>query len=66
MTPEQSSQVAIWERKAAEGTLTREDCAAYVLLLRDKRMGSAYSAAKKPKKATPSELNEDDLLKDFE
>lgn len=65
MTPEQSAQVTIWEHKAAEGTLTREDCAAYILLLRDKRMGAAYSAASKRKKIA-AEMSDDDLLKDFE
>lgn len=44
--PEVLNRVAEWQRKAADGSITLEECREAVKLLRANRMASAEAAAK--------------------
>lgn len=43
-TPENQAKIALWRQRAADGSLTPEDCKEFVLLCRQGRMTAAASA----------------------
>jgi hypothetical protein len=64
MNPELIAKIAQWRAKAAEGTLTREEMAQAIVLLREDRTSSisASSSAASRKKAIAVMPSADDLL----
>jgi len=66
-SPELQMKIAGWRQKAAEGTLSLEDCKEYVTLMREGRMSSSVSsAATKRKKAIKEIPDAKDILSGLE
>ena len=64
-SPENMTKIAAWRQKAAEGTLTIEDCKEYVIVLRGGRRSAAEASeasrrtkARKVVKSAEEMLNE--------
>lgn len=64
-SPEIITKIAIWRQKAADGTLTIEDCKEYVIVLRGGRRSAAEASeasrktkARKVVKSAEEMLNE--------
>ena len=62
--PEIQAKIAIWRRRAIEGTLTPEEMREAIDLLRQGR--AAASAAVKSRAAKKATVNGDDLLDELE
>lgn len=66
LSPEVASRLAVWRAKAKGNTLTREEMAEAIVLLRgDRKSAMVASTASKAKKAKVALPEGDDLLKDL-
>lgn len=69
-SPEVQSKIALWRQRAIDGTLTKEEMAEAVVLLRQDRRGAAVASEKavsaRKKAAAPRVVpSADDLLNDL-
>ena len=65
-SPEENALINSYRAKAAAGTLTKEDLTHATKLLRQARMSSVQSAAKKRSAAAKQTKSADDLLTELE
>jgi hypothetical protein len=64
MNLELNAQVQTWRRKAADGTLTKEEMRLAIAALRQGRVSASVASAKSKKAKAP--INADDLLKELD
>lgn len=65
MNPDLQNQIAIWRRKAADGSLTEDEMRQAVIALRAGRVGAATAAARSKAKAKAAIPTAESLLKEL-
>lgn len=67
MSPEVASKIAGWRQKALDNTLTREEMAEAIRVMRQDRVGAAVASAKSRTAKAKAEIpTADDLLSELD
>ncbi|MGI0133700.1 MAG: hypothetical protein ACREBW_01920 [Candidatus Micrarchaeaceae archaeon] len=65
-SPEVQSKIAVWRRKALDGTITLDEMKQAILIMREARNSAAQQTRAKPASNRRSTKSADDLLSEFE
>ncbi|MGH9438466.1 MAG: hypothetical protein ACRD22_11370 [Terriglobia bacterium] len=65
-SPEVQSKIAVWRRKALDGTITLDEMKQAILIMREARNSAAQQTRAKPTSNRRSAKSADDLLSEFE